>query len=84
MRPKLRSGWIVGGWLIALGSSALPVLWLLAGRIQRNPLGKYVDADGAWTAHVYWTFLAWWLPIAVPASLLALACMYLNRPVDPR
>ena len=80
----LKVSWIVGGWLIALGASALPVLWVLAGRIERNPLGKYVELDGSWTPHVYWTFLAWWLPIAVPVSLLALACMYLNRPADPR
>ncbi len=79
----IRRGWIVGGWAIALGSSAMPVLWVLADRIARNPLGKYVDGTtGAWLPHVYWTFLAWWLPIAVPVSLLALACMYLNRPVD--
>jgi hypothetical protein len=80
MKPRVGPGWIIGGWLIALGSSALPVLWILAGRIARNPLGKYVELDGSWTPQVYWTFLAWWLPIAVAASLLALACMFLNRP----
>ena len=78
----MRSGWIVGGWLIALVASALPVLWALTARIERNPLGRYRDADGAWTAQVYWQFLGWWLPIAVPVSLLALACMYLNRRAD--
>lgn len=78
----MKRSWIVGGWLIALGASAIPSAWTLADKIERNPLGKYVDADGVWTAYAYWAFLAWWLPIAVPASLLALACMYLNRPAD--
>jgi hypothetical protein len=35
---------------------------------------------GTWLPHVYATFFQWWLPIAVPVSLLALACMFLNRP----
>jgi hypothetical protein len=78
----MKRAWLVGGWLIALGSSALPVAWVLAGRIERNPLGKYVDADGGWTAQVYSQFLVWWLPIAVAVSFLALACMYLNRAGD--
>jgi hypothetical protein len=78
----VKGGWLVGGWLIALTASALPVAWALAGRIERNPLGKYLDADGVWTVQVYWQFLAWWLPIAVPVSLLAFACMYLNRRAD--
>jgi hypothetical protein len=78
----VKHGWIVGGWLFALVASALPVLWALADRIGRNPLGKYLAADGTWTAQVYWQFLGWWLPIAVPVSLLALACMYLNRSAD--
>lgn len=73
-------GWIVGGWLISLAASLLPVLWVLVQRIERNPLGKYVDTvTGQWTWEVYHTFLLWWLPIAVPISLLALACMFLNR-----
>ena len=77
----MKQSWIVGGWLIALVASAGPALWVAADRIQRNPLGKYVDtATGAWTVELYWGFVRWWLPIAVPASLLALACMYLNRP----
>ncbi len=77
--------WIVGGWGFALLASALPPLWSLSQRIERNHLGKFVDEEtGAWTPHVYWQFLYWWLPIAVPVSLLALACMFLNRPADPR
>lgn len=73
-------GWIVGGWLISLAASLLPVLWVLSQKIERNPLGKYVDvATGQWTWEVYRTFLLWWLPIAVPITLLALACMFLNR-----
>jgi hypothetical protein len=85
MKPRIARGWIVGGWGFALLASALPPLWSLAGRIERNHLGKFVDPEtGAWTAHVYWQFLYWWLPIAVPVSLLALACMFLNRPEDPR
>src|SRR5690606_447253 len=56
----MKHAWLVGGWLIALGASALPVLWVLAREIDRNPLGKYVDGAGAWTPHVYWKFLEWW------------------------
>jgi len=79
----MRRSWIVGGWAFALLASALPVLWVLAGRIERNHLGMFVDpATGAWTPHVYSQFFAWWLPIAVPVSVLALACMALNRPRD--
>jgi hypothetical protein len=81
----MKRSWIVGGWLIALAASALPAWWVLAERIEENRLGLFVDpATGAWTALVYWRFLQWWLPIAVPVSLLALACMFLNRPRDPR
>jgi hypothetical protein len=77
----MKRGWIVGGWLVALTASALPVLWVLADRVERNHLGKFVEPEtGAWTTQVYSQFLAWWLPIAVPVSLLALACMVLNRP----
>jgi len=80
-RGRIRRSWIVGGWLIALVSSALPVAWVVAGKIERNPLGKFVDMEtGAWLPHVYATFFEWWLPIAVPVSLLAFACMFLNRP----
>ena len=46
-------------------------------------LDKYVDPlTGAWTSEVYWRFVSWWLPVAVPVSLLALACLFLNRPSD--
>ena len=75
---------MVGGWLVALLAAALPAAWAVAGRIESNHLGQFVDTEtGAWTPHVYWQFLRWWLRIAVPASLLALACMFLNRPQDP-
>ena len=81
----MKRGWIVGGWLFALLASALPVLFFMADRIERNHLGKFVDpATGAWTPQVYSQFLTWWSPIAIPVSLLALACMVLNRPRDPR
>jgi hypothetical protein len=81
----MKRGWIVGGWGFALLASALPPLWFLADRIERNHLGKFVEPDtGDLTSHAYWQFLAWWLPIAVPVSLLALACMFLNRPAGPR
>ena len=77
----MKRGWIVGGWFFALVASALLPLWALAGRIERNHLGRFVDPEtGAWTTQVYSQFLAWWLPIAGPVSLLALACMALNRP----
>ena len=81
----MKRGWIVGGWLFALLASALPVLFFMADRIERNHLGKFVDpATGAWTPQVYSQFLTWWSPIAIPVSLLALSCMFLNRPRDPR
>ena len=77
----MKRSWIVGGWFVALVASALPPIWFIADRIERNHLGKFVDPEtGAWTAQVYSQFLAWWLPIALPVSLLALACMVLNRP----
>lgn len=76
-------GWIVGGWLFALVASMLPALWTTADLASRNPLGIYVDpVTGAPTLRLYWQFLKWWLPIAVPLSLLALACLFLNRPAD--
>jgi len=85
MKPRIRLGWIVGGWLIALLASALLPWWAVSERIEENRLGLFVDpATGAWTSLVYWRFLQFWLPIAVPVSLTALACMFLNRPADPR
>ena len=79
----MKRGWIVGGWLFALIASALPALWMAIGLARRNPLEIYVDpATGAPTAQLYWQFVRWWLPIAVPVSLVALACMALNRPRD--
>lgn len=79
----IRRSWIFGGWLIAMVASAGPALWMSADHIRRNPLGKYVDeATGAWTPELYWQFIRWWMPIAIPVSLLALACMFLNRPAD--
>lgn len=79
----MKRGWIVGGWSLVLFAAALPAGWAVAERIETNHLGQFVDPDnGAWTPHVYWQFLRWWLPIAIPASGLALACMFLNRPGD--
>jgi hypothetical protein len=78
----VRRSWIVGGWLFALGASAIPSLWMAADLAQRNPLGIYVDDNGAYTAALYWQFVKWWLPIAGATSALALACMVLNRPAD--
>jgi hypothetical protein len=80
----MKRGRIVVGWLVALVASALPVLWFMAGRVERNHLGKFIDPEtGAWTAQVYSQFFTWWSPIAVPVTLLALACMVLNRPARP-
>ncbi|OYW45314.1 MAG: hypothetical protein B7Z08_10355 [Sphingomonadales bacterium 32-68-7] len=74
---------IIGGWLIAMLASALPAAWSAAELAERNPLGIYADRmTGAFTPQLYWQFLRWWLPIAVPVSLLALACMFLNRRAD--
>ena len=84
MKPRTTRGWIVGGWLVALFASALPPLWFMADRIERNHLGKFVDPEtGAWTSQVYTQFLTWWSPIALPVTLLAFACMVLNRPPGP-
>ena len=77
----MRRGWLLGGWLAVLIASALPVLWFVAERVERNHLGKYLDPQtGEWTPQVYSLFLTWWSPIVVPVTLLALACMVLNRP----
>ena len=74
---------ILWGWLIALAASALPALWATAQQIERNPLGKFVDArTGAWTPEVYWQFFHWWLPMATAVSVLALACLFLDRSSD--
>ena len=77
----MRRGWLLGGWLVVLIASALPVFWFVAERVERNHLGKYLDPQtGAWTPQVYSLFFTWWSPIVVPVTLLALACMVLNRP----
>ena len=56
----MKRGWIVGGWLIALLASALPPLWFIADRVERNHLGKFIDPEtGAWTNAVYSQFLTW-------------------------
>ena len=78
----MKRSWIVGGWLFALLASAIPSLWMALDLAERNPLGIYVDESGAWTGRLYWQFFKWWLPIAGAASLLAIACMALNRPAD--
>lgn len=79
----MKRGWIVGGWLIAMIASAGPALWMAADLIERNPMGRYADqATGAWSPDILVLFLRWWLPIAIPVSLLALACMVLNRRAD--
>jgi hypothetical protein len=76
----MKRGWIVGGWLAAMLASAGPALWMSADHIRRNPLGKYVDeTTGAWTSELYWQFVKWWLPVAIPVAVLALACMMMNR-----
>jgi len=81
----MKRSWIAGGWLFAMIASALPALWMAIGLARRNPLEIYVDpATGAPTAQLYWQFVRWWLPIAIPVSLVALACMFLNWPRDPR
>ena len=82
MRPRIKMGWIVVGWLFALVASAIPSLWMAADLADRNPLGIYVDESGAYTPQMYWQFFKWWLPIGGAASALALACMALNRPAD--
>src|SRR5690606_9128571 len=80
----MKRKWIVGGWAFAMVASALLPAWFLLDRIERNHLGYYIDPQtGALTSEVVWQFLRWWLPIALPVSLLALACMALNRPNDP-
>ena len=79
----MKRSWILGGWLIAMAASAGPALWMTADLIERNPMGRYVDgATGAWSPDLVVLFLRWWLPVAAPVSLLALACMVLNRRSD--
>ena len=74
---------ILWGWLFALAASAIPALWATARRIDENPLGRYVDPQtGAWTIEVYWSFAQWWLPIVTAVSVLAVACMFLDRRAD--
>ena len=81
----MKRGWVLGGWFFALFASALPVVYFMADRVERNELGQFIDpATGAWTREVYSQFFTWWSTIALPVSLLALACMFLNRPRDPR
>jgi len=82
MKRRIRLGWIVGGWLFALGASAIPSLWMANDLALRNPLGIYVNDSGAYTPALYWQFFKWWLPIAGATSALALVCMGLNRPAD--
>ena len=38
MRPKVRLGWLLGGWLAVLIASALPVLWFVAERLGEYPV----------------------------------------------
>jgi hypothetical protein len=79
----MKRGWIVGGWLVAMIASVLPALWSAMDLASRNPLGIYADPiSGAPTLRLYLQFLKWWLPIAIPISGLAAACMVLNRPSD--
>ena len=33
MKTRITWGWIVGGWIIALLASALPIMWFMADRI---------------------------------------------------
>ena len=81
----MKRSWIVGGWIVALIASALLPWQAVSERIAENRFGQYIDPHtGEWTPLVYWRFLQFWLPIAVPVSVLALACMFLNRPADPR
>jgi len=81
----MRRNWIVGGWLIAMLASVLPAVWMSADLAERNPLDIYVDpTTGTPTLQLYWQFFRWWLPLATPISLLALACLFLNRPPDRR
>ena len=79
----MRRSWILGGWIIAMIASAIPALWMASDLASRNPLGIYVDPEsGNPTPQLYWQFLKWWLSIAVSVSVLALACMFLNRTGD--
>ena len=52
--------------------------------MKQAPVLPAADPEtGGWTSAVYTQFLTWWSPIAVPVTLLALACMVLNRPERP-
>ena len=79
----MKRSWILGGWLFAMLASAIPALWMSADLAARNPLGIYVDPlSGEPRPQLFWQFFRWWLPVALPVSLLALACMFLNRSRD--
>ncbi|MEO6387729.1 MAG: hypothetical protein ABIT16_03020 [Croceibacterium sp.] len=78
----MKVGWIVGGWLFAMLAALLPVMWSIVALSQRNPMGLYINDSGLPTWHLVVQFFRWWLPIATPISVLAFACMFLNRPTD--
>ena len=79
----MKRGWIVGGWLIALVAAAVPALWLAHDLASRNPMGLYVDPlTGNYTGRLYRQFLKWWVSGAAPVSVLALACLFVNRRTD--
>ena len=82
-RPIRRAACLVGGWLVlAWLVPALP-LWTMRAALAVFNAGLLAfvavaclrrrppDTDP-------------WLPIAAPVSLLAFACMFVNRPHDPR
>lgn len=70
---------VLAGWLIGLFAAAIMPLWAMAERIRENPLGRYVTPEGSWTADVYVRFFWSWLPIAVGVSVLAFACLFVDR-----
>jgi len=76
----VKLSWILWGWLFAIVAAALPALWLAYGLATRNPLGIYVDPlTGEFRWALYRQFFRWWISGAVPVSVLALACMFVNR-----
>ena len=75
----MRRTHLLAGWLIGLAAAAVLPLWATAQRIAENPLGRYVTPEGTWTADVFVRFFWAWLPIAAGVSVLALACMFVDR-----
>ncbi len=83
---RMKRSWIVGGWLFAMAASALPALVDRSRPDPAQPAGQVRRCrdrrvDGLSLSR---RSCAGGCRSRVPVSLLALACMVMNRPRDPR